>query len=270
MPELPEVENVRLSLSALGVVGQIISGVELRRPNLRTPLLRSLSTLLVGQTLVGIERRAKYLLFLTDRFVLLNHLGMTGSWRVWRADDEKVHDHVVLRFRSGLALVFHDPRRFGILELEAARSGHRWLTHLGIEPLDPNFTGEYLFALTRRRETPIKVFLMDQKNVVGVGNIYASEALHQARVRPSRAARRMTKVEAALLVETIRSILLRAIAAGGSTIRDYRNSQGESGAFQKQFLVYDRAGEACLTCGSLIKSKFIGGRNTFWCPSCQR
>lgn len=271
MPELPEVENMKLSLEALGVPGQVFKAVELRRANLRTPLGPELVARLPGQILRGIERRAKFLLFETQDYYIVNHLGMTGSWRTHeRSEDMQKHDHVVFRFVSGLALVFNDPRRFGLLELVRKSETHPWLRQLGFEPLSPEFTGEALFAATRGIKAPIKGFLMDQKRVVGVGNIYASEALFAAGVRPTRAAGRITRAEAESLVREIRRILQIAIAAGGSTIRDYRNSRGESGSFQDRFLVYDRAGEPCARCQRPLKSKFIAGRNTYWCTRCQR
>jgi formamidopyrimidine-DNA glycosylase len=272
MPELPEVENVKLSLIDLGSIGQRFDKIELRREGLRVPFPRGISARLRGQTVRAIHRRAKFLLIETEKFYLLNHLGMTGSWRSLRAHEFVKHDHLVMHFASGLKLVFNDPRRFGLVDLipHDELAANRWLKHLGIEPLDDEFTGDFLFKHSRRVKAPIKAFLMDQRRIVGVGNIYASEALFKAGVRPTRAAGKITRSEAEVLVECVRVILRRAISAGGSTIRDYRNSQGEQGQFQAQFAVYDRAGEACVTCGAKIRSQFIAGRNTFWCPKCQR
>lgn len=270
MPELPEVENVKLSLRSLGATGQTFSAVELRRPNLRTPLRRDLAKKLPGQTVMAIERRAKFLLFQTEDFQILSHLGMTGSWRPVKAGEAlEKHDHVVFNFKSGMKLVFNDPRRFGLLELSAKSAKNRWLDGLGPEPFSEEFSGRNLFEQTRGIKAPIKNFIMDQKRVVGVGNIYASEALFQAKIRPSRPASRLKAAEADLLVESIRRVLQAAIAAGGSTIRDYRNSNGESGSFQAQFSVYGRAGERCVSCGSPVKAKMFAGRNTFWCAKCQ-
>lgn len=271
MPELPEVENVKLSLEGLGLMGQVFERVDLRRANLRTPLKKDLSKKLPGQAVKRIERRAKFLLFETDDYLLINHLGMTGSWRVVVSDDElQTHDHVVLRFRSGLQLVYNDPRRFGILEMGARAASSKWLGHLGLEPLASEFTADFLFEGTRKSKTPLKSFIMDQRRVVGVGNIYASEALFRAGVKPTRLAGKLSRTEAERLVLSIREVLQEAIAAGGSTIRDYRNSNGESGSFQQRFKVYDRAGDTCVVCGGSVKSKFIAGRNTFWCAKCQR
>lgn len=272
MPELPEVENAKLSLIDLGSLGQRFVKIELRRQGLRTPFPRDLSKRLLGQTVQAIHRRAKYLLIETEKFFVLSHLGMTGSWRDLQHPEFQKHDHVVLHFVSGLRLVFNDPRRFGLLDLIAKNdlAKNRWLKHLGVEPLGEEFTGEYLFALTRKVKAPIKAFIMDQRRVVGVGNIYASEALYAAGIKPTRAAGKITRAEAEKLVADIRQILQRAIAAGGSTIKDYRNSRGEEGRFQTQFLVYDRAGEPCVQCGRPLRAKMIAGRNTFWCTQCQR
>lgn len=272
MPELPEVENVKLSLTQLGTVGQRFDQVELRRKDLRVPFPKGLARDLKGQTLLSIQRRAKYLLFETEKYYLLSHLGMSGSWRPLASSALKTHDHVILKFVSGLELVFNDPRRFGILDLVMRAKLHdsRWLQHLGVEPLTKDWSGEVLFKGTRKMKGPIKGFLMDQKRVVGVGNIYASEALYAAGVKPQRAARLVTRAECELIVSHVQRILSAAIQAGGSTIRDYRNSNGESGRFQNQFQVYDRANQPCHHCGRLIRAKVIAGRNTFWCPQCQR
>ena len=270
MPELPEVENVKLGLERLGLPGQTFLEVELLRENLRTPLNRELTTRLPGGTITAVRRRAKFLLFDTDRDdVIISHLGMTGSWR--QDDLARKHDHVRWMFTSGLNLVFNDPRRFGILEVvrRADLGDTPWLKSLAPEPLDAAFTPEYLYALTRRRSAPIKALLMDQRFVVGVGNIYASEVLHRAHVRPGRAAGRITRAEATLLVETIRSVLIEAIAAGGSTIKDYRDANGEAGTFQDRFRVYVARGRACAACGAGVRSKVVGGRSTFWCSRCQ-
>ncbi len=272
MPELPEVENVKRSLIELGAVGQKIARVELRRSGLRVKFPRGLAQQLLGQSVLAVHRRAKYLLIETNKFYLLSHLGMTGSWRAMTGDEYEKHDHAVLHFESGLRLVFNDPRRFGVLDffLKEKLAQSRWLKHLGIEPLADGFNGGYLFSLSRRVKAPIKAFLMDQRRVVGVGNIYASEALFGAAIKPTRLAGKITSKEADALAVCVREILARAIEAGGSTIRDYRNSNGEEGRFQAQFVVYDRSGEPCVKCATKLRSKFITGRNTFWCPKCQR
>jgi formamidopyrimidine-DNA glycosylase len=272
MPELPEVENVRVSLRRLGIEGQHVNRVELKRAGLRKPFPAKLDSRLRGQKLTGIRRRAKYLLFETEDYFLISHLGMTGAWRVLGEEPLQKHDHAILHFESGLKLVFNDPRRFGVLDLveKAKLERNRWFKHLGIEPLEEQFSGEFLFTHTRRLKGPLKGFLMDQRRVVGVGNIYASEALFAAGIKPKRASGRLTRDEADALASHVRRILTEAIDAGGSTIRDYRNSEGVSGSFQQRFKVYDRAGEECPRCGGTIKSAFIAGRNTYWCPKCQR
>lgn len=273
MPELPEVENVKRSMERLGSVGQEFAQVELLSPKLRTQLKASLKKQLPGQKIKKVYRRAKYLLFETDDFVLLNHLGMTGSWRALKAKESREkHDHVVFNFRSGLVLVYNDPRRFGILEIfdRDKIDQIKWLSSLAIEPWDKDFNGDYLFNKTRGVKSAIKSFVMDQRKVVGVGNIYASEALYRVGIRPTRPAGRMTRVECERLAVEIKNVLEAAIQAGGSTIRDYRNSEGELGGFQNHFLVYGRDGEMCGKCKALIRSKFLVGRNTYWCPKCQR
>ncbi len=272
MPELPEVENVKLSLVNLGVVGQTFVKVDLLREGLRIPFPEGISRRLRNQTLLAVHRRAKYLLFETEKFYMLSHLGMTGSWRNIGATKLKKHDHAVLHFASGMKLVFNDPRRFGLLDLIGKKDvlESRWLKHLGVEPLTAEFDSDYLFGMTRKMKGSIKAFIMDQRRVVGVGNIYASEALFAAGVKPTRPAGRISKDESQRLVDDIRRILRASIHAGGSTIRDYKNSKGESGRFQLGFLVYDRAGSPCVKCASLVRARVIAGRNTFWCAKCQR
>jgi formamidopyrimidine-DNA glycosylase len=270
MPELPEVENVRISLEKQGALGQEIIKVELLRADLRVPFPAGLARKLKGQSFSGIRRRAKYLIFDTQKYAMLSHLGMTGSWR--SLDEKEKHDHIILHFASGLKLVFNDPRRFGILDLVESKdlAQSRWLKHLGVEPLEAEFSGEYIFSKTRKLKAPIKGWLMDQRRVVGLGNIYASEALFAAKIKPTRAAGKITRAESGELVIHIRRILDAAIAAGGSTIRDYRNADGAAGSFQLRFLVYDRAKKPCARCTGIITSKVIAGRNTYWCPKCQR
>jgi formamidopyrimidine-DNA glycosylase len=273
MPELPEVENVKLGLEELGIPGQTFRSVELLRENLRTPLSAELTARLPGRTILSIRRRAKFLLFETEDDVIISHLGMTGSWRTAgeAAEAARKHDHVRWVFASGLNLIFNDPRRFGILEIapRAEVESTTWLKNLAPEPLGDDFTPEYLLGITRGRTAPIKAILMDQRYVVGVGNIYASEVLHRAAVRPGRAAGRVTRAEAHLLVDTIKVVLAEAIAAGGSTIKDYRNSHGDAGSFQERFRVYGRTDLPCVACGTKIRARVVGGRSTYWCSKCQ-
>ena len=274
MPELPEVETVRAGLEQILRDHPIIEKIELRRPDIRFVIPKELPETLRGARIMGVRRRAKYLLIDTDQGVLLSHLGMTGSWRVLKTSEAAdIHDHCYVYLSGGVKLGFRDPRRFGMIDLIliGQETEHPRLKDLGPEPLDiEKFTAPILFSQSRKRTIPIKAFIMDQKIVVGVGNIYASEALFRAFIRPSRAAGRLSKIEAERLVDACRTILLESIKAGGSSIRDYKNADGESGAFQDAHLVYNRSGEACRVCKAEIKSKVIGGRSTFWCPQCQR
>ena len=274
MPELPEVETVRTGLEQILRKHPVIEKIELRRPDIRFVIPKELPATLLGARISGVRRRAKYLLFDTEKGVLLNHLGMTGSWRVLKPEEPAdIHDHCYLHLSGGVRLAFRDPRRFGIIDLIllGQEAEHPRLKLLGPEPLDTEkFTAAILFAQSRRRTIPIKAFIMDQKIVVGVGNIYASEALFRSGIRPARAAGRMTQAEARKLVDTCRTILLESIRAGGSSIRDYKNADGEAGAFQDSHYVYNREGEECRICRTEIRAKVIGGRSTFWCSKCQK
>ncbi|MDX9731098.1 MAG: bifunctional DNA-formamidopyrimidine glycosylase/DNA-(apurinic or apyrimidinic site) lyase [Bdellovibrionales bacterium] len=286
MPELPEVEHVKNQLKKL-VLGQEpcttritaktaldarVAQFESFRKDLRFPIPRTLAKRVAGQEILDIERRAKYLLFRFEQGWLLSHLGMTGAWReVADLEPLILHDHIRLKFVRGLTLVFNDPRRFGFVDwVEKGKlEEHPRLSHLGPEPLSDEFTGEALYARLRKRSAPIKSLIMDQRIVVGVGNIYASEALFRIGVRPTRAAGRLTRAECERLATTVREVLTEAILAGGSTIRDYRGVDGGKGGFQSRFFVYDRKGEPCRVCKSLILSKMIATRSTYWCPRCQ-
>ena len=272
MPELPEVETMRAGLEEILDGEPEIKRVRLMRGDIRFPIPKELPAKLAGQKIRAVRRRAKYLLFDTPRAILLSHLGMTGSWRLSVEGDEDKHDHCYIELGDGRRLAFRDPRRFGIIDLiEVGReSEHPRLKDLGVEPLDADvFDAEFLFQASRKRKLPVKAFIMDQRIVVGIGNIYASEALFRAGVRPGRAAGRLTREECVRIVDCSRDVLRSAIEAGGSSIRDYRQASGESGEFQDQHLVYDRAGEACRECGSRIQSRVIGGRSTYWCGRCQ-
>lgn len=271
MPELPEVENVRRSLLSLGVTGQIFLRVELRRGDIRAPINPRMSALLARQTMGSIERRAKYLIFRTEKMAILSHLGMTGSWRACEADGRAIeaHDHVIFHFESGLKLIYNDPRRFGLLEVLPLSAVAGRLDRLGLEPLDERLDGQAIYDMTRNRRTPVKSFIMDQRRIVGVGNIYASEALHRAGVRPTRRASRLSRRDCERLAAAIKAVIDEAIVAGGSTIRDYRDSNGKSGSFQTRFAVYGRTGEPCGACGQPVRAKTLNGRGTFWCSLCQ-
>ncbi len=277
MPELPEVETVRRGLEDLWKKKPRIVDVKLKRKDLRFPFPKKLKENLCGRVILGVRRRAKYLLIDTDDGVLLSHLGMTGSWREVKvgqvdvfADDP--HSHVELVLDDGRKFIYRDPRRFGMLDFFAKdkESKHPRLRELGPEPLNVEFTDDYLFGKSRKRAAAIKVFIMNQEVVVGVGNIYASEALFRARIRPTKLAGKISKEESAKLVAAIKSVLAEAIAAGGSTIRDYTQAGGEEGSFQDAHQVYEQKDEPCPNCEAPIKSKVIGGRSTYWCSVCQK
>ncbi len=271
MPELPEVETVCRGLEKILQNKPVIKRVRLLRKDLRFPIPPRLPRALSGEVIIGVRRRAKYLLFDTESVILLNHLGMTGSWRLLARNEELgKHDHCLIELADGRVLAFRDPRRFGLLDLikPGQEAVHPRLKDLGVEPLD-GFSAELLLVKSRKRKVPIKVLLMNQKIVVGIGNIYASEVLFRAGVRPTRSSGTLTRGECARIVEAVKKVLVSAIRAGGSSIRDYRNLGGEEGGFQDQHLVYERAGEPCSICKTAIKSKVMAGRSTYWCPRCQ-
>lgn len=272
MPELPEVETTRRGLER-SIKGGRIAAVELKRGDLRFPLPRDLEERLRGATLTDIRRRAKYLLFDFDNGeVMIAHLGMSGSFRVVREEDydAKKHDHVLLQFDDGKLAVFHDPRRFGLIDIAHRNDvdAHALLKHLGPEPLGRAFTEKYLAMQLARRSGPIKPVLMDQKLVVGVGNIYASESLYLACINPKARAKNHAK-DAKKIIAAIREVLNASIASGGSTLRDFLGADGASGYFQHHFHVYEQDGEACERCDDIIKTEVMAGRSTYWCPTCQ-
>ena len=268
MPELPEVETVRAGLARL-LAGAVIAQVELRRADLRRTIPTTLPRTLAGQPILAVRRRAKYLLLDTPAGSLLSHLGMTGTWREAPAGDERDHDHCYLHLTDGRRLAYRDPRRFGLLDLVTPGVDHPDLSGLGPEPLADEFTAAYLQGQLRGRRTAVKVRIMDQAVVVGVGNIYAQEALFRARIRPSRAAAKITHAECASLVRHIREVLQAAIAQGGTTISDFRQAGGEMGYFRVALAVYDRGGQPCTNCGAALRAGAVGGRGTVWCRSCQ-
>ena len=271
MPELPEVETTRRGIEP-HILGKILQGAVVRERRLRQPVPRNLNALIAGQRLNRIERRAKYLLLHLERGTLLIHLGMSGNLRILHSQRAaEKHDHVDLIFNQRLLLRFNDPRRFGlVLWLKGDPHSHPLLTHLGPEPLEDGFNGDYLFQRSRKRRQAIKTFLMDQRIVVGVGNIYANEALFLAGIRPTMAAGRLSRRRCQTLAETIRAILRAAIEQGGTTLKDFVDSRGEPGYFQLQLNVYGRDGEPCPQCGTAIKQQLLGQRSTFHCPSCQK
>ncbi|MEO0944050.1 MAG: bifunctional DNA-formamidopyrimidine glycosylase/DNA-(apurinic or apyrimidinic site) lyase [Pseudomonadota bacterium] len=283
MPELPEVETVRRGLES-SMTGTRISRAEVRRPDLRWPFPPNMESRLTGARVNALRRRSKYILAdLSTNETLIIHLGMSGRillsgdpqgrFHHLHAAPEK-HDHVVFHLENGARITFNDPRRFGAMDLAETDKidAHKLLTNLGPEPLGNKFDETYLISALKDRKTPIKSALLDQKVVAGLGNIYVCEVLFRAGISPSRSAWRVSKTRAASLVPLIRDVLNEAIAAGGSSLRDYRQTDGELGYFQHTFAVYDRENEQCskLDCGGKIKRLVQSGRSSFYCPKCQR
>jgi formamidopyrimidine-DNA glycosylase len=293
MPELPEVETVRRGLQP-AMEGARFVRVEARRPDLRRPLPKDFVKRLEGQSVTGLGRRAKYLLAdLSSGEVLLMHLGMSGSFRVGKEDgeetpgefhhprsDDRAHDHVVFHMSSGARIAFNDPRRFGLMLLvpRADLADHPLMREVGPEPLGNAFGAALLAAACRGKKTSLKAALSDQKVVAGLGNIYVCEALHRARLSPKRMASTIAtrtgepNERAEHLVDAIKAVLADAIKAGGSSLRDHRQTDGELGYFQHHFRVYDREGQRCVTpgCKGTVKRIVQGGRSTFFCPVCQK
>lgn len=282
MPELPEVETTRRGL-APHLEGHRIEAVTLRRPDLRWPIPDEVSELLPGQRIDAVRRRAKYLLLDTAAGSALLHLGMSGSLRVLpQSTPIGPHDHVDLLLRrtpsdrsAPRVLRFNDPRRFGCLLWQPPGTTHPLLRDLGPEPLAdgsdaPAFDGDYLFARSRGRKAPVKTFLMDQGIVVGVGNIYAAEALFAAGISPLRAAGQVSLARYRLLAEAVRRILAAAIDRGGTTLRDFISPDGAPGYFEQELSAYGRGGEPCPRCGRPLRQAAIGQRTTAWCTRCQR
>lgn len=293
MPELPEVETIRRGLEPV-LAGVRIRRLQMRRPDLRFPLPDNFADRVEGQRIERLTRRAKYLVAeLSGGEALVMHLGMTGRFSVvakarkhllgayvYDTDGDPIHDHVAFELSNGVSLVYNDPRRFGFMVMmdAATRETHALFRKMGVEPLGPELTAEYLAGRARGRKSNLKAFLMDQRNVAGLGNIYVSEALHRAGLSPTRAARFLSDARgrptdrARALVPAITSVLEQAIAAGGSTLRDYRHADGERGAFQESFAVYDRDGAACVRpgCDGVVRRMVHSGRATYACTRCQR
>jgi formamidopyrimidine-DNA glycosylase len=283
MPELPEVETVRRGLEPV-MTGRVIARAEARRPDLRWPLPPDLAERLSGARVERLRRRSKYILADLDRGeTLLIHLGMSGRMLVsgsvlgaFHLDHQAPakHDHVLLDMEGGARVTFNDARRFGAMDLMPTdrAEAHPLLASLGPEPLGNGFSEDYLIGRLRGRDTPVKSALLDQKLVAGLGNIYVCEVLHRAGISPSRRAGRISAARVAALVPIIRQILTEAIEAGGSSLRDYRRTDGELGFFQHRFRVYGRAGAPCPTpgCTGRIAQLVQSGRSSFHCPRCQR
>ncbi len=271
MPELPEVETTLRGLEP-HLVGQRIADVVIRTSHLRWAIPRQLATILHDQTIHALHRRAKYLLIKCDNGTLILHLGMSGSLRILSADiaPEK-HDHFDLILANGMLMRLRDPRRFGaVLWHEGDPAQHPLLSKLGVEPLENNFNAEYLYGAIRNRNAAIKLVIMDHHLVVGVGNIYANEALFRAGIRPQLPAAKLSRPRCARLVQTIKETLTESIALGGSSLRDFVGSDGNPGYFQQHYWVYGRASEACRACNTPIKQIRQGQRSSFYCIQCQK
>lgn len=278
MPELPEVETTRRGI-APHCENRIIEKVLIRDHRLRWPVPENLPELIEGATITEVDRRAKYLLIRIARpeapgaltGTLIVHLGMSGSLRVITDDAEPLrHDHVELWLHSGVRLRFNDPRRFGCWLWSPTPETHPLLTSLGPEPLAPEFNGALLYRRSRGKQTPVKSFVMDNQVVVGVGNIYANEALFKAGIHPRRAAGRISLSRYQRLAEAIRETLAAAILMGGTTLRDFVNSDGKPGYFAQSLLVYGRGGNPCGDCGLPLKETRMNQRTTVYCGTCQR
>jgi formamidopyrimidine-DNA glycosylase len=271
MPELPEVETTRRGI-APHITDRTVTRVTVRNPQLRWPVPGRLSQELRGSKITAVGRRGKYLLLTSDAGTAILHLGMSGSLRIV---DSTVpagkHDHVDMVFDDDRILRLTDPRRFGaLLWTRRPPQQHRLLRDLGPEPLGAAFTGSYLHARSRGRKVAIKPFIMDSHTVVGIGNIYANEVLHRAGIHPRRAAGRVSGKKYELLAEVTREVLNDAIAMGGTSLRDFVNSDGKPGYFRLKLNVYGKGGEACMNCRSPIREIRQGQRATFYCPGCQR
>jgi formamidopyrimidine-DNA glycosylase len=271
MPELPEVETTRRGI-APWLEGQRIARLITRVPALRWPIPATLPERLAGAEVRSLQRRAKYLLLGTDRGTALLHLGMSGSLRVLHdAPAPGRHDHYDLVTAAGVVIRFNDPRRFGaLLWTEADPATHPLLAALGPEPLGSGFDTAWLLAHCRGRKVAIKPHIMNAQIVVGVGNIYASEALFRAGIHPARAAGRLGEKRLAALVASIREVLSDAIRAGGTTLRDFSQGDGQPGYFSQDLRVYDRAGRPCVVCSTPVKQRVLGQRSSYYCPRCQR
>lgn len=270
MPELPEVETTRRGVEPF-LLGNRIERVTVRDARLRWPVPGDLAAHLEGEAVLAVERRAKYLLLRVAAGTVIVHLGMSGSLRViTEASPPLKHDHVELVMASGVRIRFNDPRRFGCWLWTPEPDQHPLLASLGPEPLDPVFNGAYLHRRAGRKTTPVKHFVMDNHTVVGVGNIYANEALFKAGIHPRRAAGRISRDRYILLAESIRETLSAAILMGGTTLRDFVNSDGKPGYFAQSLQVYGRGAEPCRQCATPLKEIRMSQRTTVYCPRCQR
>lgn len=271
MPELPEVESTRRGISPF-LLQQTITAVIVRQDKLRLPISTEIRTTCVGQTILAVKRRAKYLLLELSEGYLLNHLGMSGHLRI--VDNNTAagkHDHLDVSLSNGLSLRYNDPRRFGLwLYLSSNPEQHRLLSHLGPEPLTTDFNGAYLLQQGRHRKQNVKSFIMSNEIVVGVGNIYATESLFLSGIHPLTPAKNLNQTQFELLALQIKRVLQQAINAGGTTLRDFLQTNGKPGYFKNELQVYGRKNQPCFKCKTLIQSLTIGGRSSSYCPNCQK
>lgn len=270
MPELPEVETTLRGIEP-SLVKSVISHVLIHNPSLRWPVPLDLKEILPGQRVLSVKRRAKYILIVLEGGTLILHLGMTGNLRlVDPRTARRKHDHVEIFFQEGFVLRFNDSRRFGaVLWTQSDPALHQSLKTLGPEPLSEAFDAIYLFQKSRHRKVAVKIFIMNHQVVVGVGNIYANEALFDAGINPHKAAERLTIDDVSKLVQSIKIVLQKAIEAGGTTLRDFTDSHGRQGYFKVDLKVYGRGGKPCLVCRDTILTERLGQRATFFCPTCQ-
>ncbi len=271
MPELPEVETTRIGITPY-ILDETVKTVSIRNRKLRWPISRRIDKELPGQKIKQVSRRGKYILFHTETACLILHLGMSGSLRVLlKKGQPQKHDHVDIEFKSGVLLRFTDPRRFGSIHwTKKDPLKHKLLKNLGPEPLSDDFNADYLFEKANRKTQTVKTFIMDSKIVVGVGNIYASESLFRAGIHPKQSTGKISKARYEKLVTAIKNALKEAIKKGGTTLRDFVNGEGKPGYFGQELNVYNREGQSCTKCKTLIKQTRIGQRSTFYCPECQR
>ncbi|MBV1910975.1 MAG: bifunctional DNA-formamidopyrimidine glycosylase/DNA-(apurinic or apyrimidinic site) lyase [Kangiellaceae bacterium] len=268
MPELPEVETTKNGISPYAL-GRTIIDIVVRESKLRWPVEPSLKQQLVGREISQISRRAKYLLLETDVGDLMIHLGMSGSLRVISTEPVKKHDHVDICLDNGKTIRFNDPRRFGSIILNKQGNHHQLLEKLGVEPLSDEFDSDYLYHYAHNRKVAIKTFIMNNHIVVGVGNIYAQESLFLAGINPKRLASNISQARIELLVSTIKQVLLDAIQAGGSSLKDFTGADGKPGYFQQTLNVYGRHNELCTRCEKKLKQITLGQRTTVYCVQCQ-
>ena len=271
MPELPEVETTRRGIEP-HIKGRKVRKLVVRQPQLRWPIPRVLTTVLAGEKIIDVQRRGKYLLLQSNPGTLIIHLGMSGSLRVLGSEVPPAkHDHVDMLLDNNSILRYTDPRRFGCwLWQTGDPQQHPLLLSLGPEPLQAEFDADYLWQCSRGRSAPVKSFIMDSHIVVGVGNIYANEALFMAGISPRRKAKNISRLRYGALVQSIKTVLSRAIQVGGTTLRDFTNSDGDPGYFKQSLQVYGRGGEACRNCNAKLKEIRLGQRSTVYCANCQK